>query len=77
MNIRIRNYLRHLFKLFKVYLKFSLIGVSLALAYGVFTGPLSIESEWFPYSWITVVCIGVIIVAVREIHLEEAKHKHS
>ncbi len=74
MSTLIRKSFQHLFKLFKVYLTFSLIGVALALAYGAFTGPLSIESEWFPYSWITVVCIAVIIVVVRMAHLERAKH---
>lgn len=67
------KFLKRLVELSKVYLKFSLTGVAFALAYGAFTGPLSIDSEWFPYSWITVVCIAVIIVAVRQIRLEEAK----
>lgn len=68
------KFLKRLVELSKVYLKFSLAGVAFALAYGAFTGPLSLDSTLFPYSWITIACIAVIIIAVREIHLEKAKH---
>jgi hypothetical protein len=72
----VKSFLQHLYHLLRVYLAFALVGILLALLYGVVTGPLS--NVPFQELFVTLIfvlvylvvaagIVGIVVIVVRRI----------